>query len=338
MSDLRWPPLRFAPYLEASLRPNVVVDGRANEATTLTLSHWPKAVSPPELRRDLSAEMALAYLGHPGVHGAADVVTNNHFDQDGLAGVFTLCEPHEAQARRALLVDVAAAGDFGTYRIRDAARISMAIAAMADPERSPLDHVPFAESYDAACASLYAETLPRLVDLLDHPDRARELWAAEDDQLARDEEAVASGAVQIEEVPELDLSVVTLAAGTRSDGGHRFGGTWSPRIHPMALHRSIDGLTVLVRQGSWCELRYRYESWVQYVSRPVRPRVDLTVVAGELSAAEPGGGNWVFDGVGDLTPALHREDGGDSDLDPDLLRRTVEHALRTLPPAWDPRP
>ncbi|HVM52995.1 MAG TPA: DUF6687 family protein, partial [Acidimicrobiales bacterium] len=51
-----------------------------------------------------------------GRHGDAEVVTNNHFDQDGLAGVFALAEPDVAMRHRALLEDLAAAGDFGTYR------------------------------------------------------------------------------------------------------------------------------------------------------------------------------------------------------------------------------
>ncbi len=112
---------------------------------------------------------------------------------------------------------------------------------------------------------------------------------------------------------------------------------WSERIHPLALHGAIDGFTVLLRQGDWWELRYRYESWVQYVSRPVRPRVDLGAVAEELSAAEPDGGPWVFDGVAALTPVLRpgrrRPPVASTRTGSD---RPWKRALRRLPPAWDP--
>ena len=68
--------------------PNVVVDGRANTATVLTLSHWPQAPCPADLRRDLSAQSALAYLSTPcPPRVPAELVTNNHFDQDGLMSV-----------------------------------------------------------------------------------------------------------------------------------------------------------------------------------------------------------------------------------------------------------
>ena len=47
MATTWWPPaLRFAAYEETLDVPNVVVDGRANEATVLTLSHWPHAPCP----------------------------------------------------------------------------------------------------------------------------------------------------------------------------------------------------------------------------------------------------------------------------------------------------
>jgi hypothetical protein len=126
MSDDLWVqfrPLRFVPYDVLGGDPNVVVDGSATEGTVLTLSHWPQSAVPPGLEADLSAEMAFAYLGRGDLHGPAAVVSNNHFHQDGLVSVFALVQPDAALARRGLLVDLAAAGDFATYRDRTAARV-----------------------------------------------------------------------------------------------------------------------------------------------------------------------------------------------------------------------
>ena len=311
-----------------------MVDGRANAGTVLTLSHWPLAPCPPDLRRDLSAQSALAYLDHQPQHGPAEVVTNNHFDQDGLMSVLALVEPDVARARADLMVEVARAGDFAVTASRPAARVSMAIAACADPDRSPLAADTFAGSYEQSCARLHLEVLPQVVGWLDDPDRCRSLWEDEDAQLDADRELMRSGRVGIEEVPDLDLSVVTLPPSATSSGGHRFGGMWSDRVHPLSLHAAIDGFAVLLVSDGHVELRYRYESWVQYQSRPVRARVDLSGLADELTALEPGGGTWVFDGPAALTPALHPTDG--TELDPADVRRRVEHALRTLPPAFDP--
>src|SRR5262245_59754578 len=114
-------PLRYVPYHELDVTPNVVVDGSAAEGTVLRLSHWPKAPIAPGLEPDLTSEMPIAYLDRGDLHGDAQAVSNNHFDQDGLVSVYALANPEDATRRAQFLIDVAAAGDFGTYTNRDAA-------------------------------------------------------------------------------------------------------------------------------------------------------------------------------------------------------------------------
>ena len=89
-------PLAYVPYDDLDGRPSVVVDGAAAPGTVLTLSHWPKAPTPPGLARDLSGQMAFAYAERPDLHGDAGCVSNNHFDQDGLVSVFALVDPTAA--------------------------------------------------------------------------------------------------------------------------------------------------------------------------------------------------------------------------------------------------
>ena len=60
-------PLRFVPYHRLDGMPNVIVDGSATAGTVLTLSHWPGSPTPVEARDDLSAQIALHALGHPGL-------------------------------------------------------------------------------------------------------------------------------------------------------------------------------------------------------------------------------------------------------------------------------
>ena len=58
--------MRYVPYgpdLEGV--PNVVVDGRGNDATVLVLSHWPRNQTPTELKADSSTEIVLNYLRSP---------------------------------------------------------------------------------------------------------------------------------------------------------------------------------------------------------------------------------------------------------------------------------
>ena len=116
--------MRYVPWREVGARANVVVDGAPLPSTVLTLSHWPINSTPEPYRRDTSTATALAYVARHDPASVAGIVTNNHFDEDGLLSMFTVLEPRRALAHRELLADAARAGDFGCYRRRDAARLN----------------------------------------------------------------------------------------------------------------------------------------------------------------------------------------------------------------------
>ncbi|MBK5221304.1 MAG: hypothetical protein JJE52_00185 [Acidimicrobiia bacterium] len=325
--------LRFCPFDEVADEPNIVVDATPTTNTTLTLSHWPG--SPPvaaDIQADLSAQMAFRYLDHhTSMHGAATAVSTNHFDQDGLVGIYALLSPADAMARRPQLEDLAAAGDFGTYRFRDSARASMVVSAFTDPDRSPLGTLP--TGYGERTRHLYEEVLPRLPDLVDRVEQYRHVWAEEDAALTASEAAIDGGAVGIDERPDVDLAVVTVPSPS-SWWGHRFAGERYSAIHPMAIHnRTERGALLLVANGSY-RFTYRYESWVEYRSRAIRPRVDLSALAEELTAADDV--TWTSDSATVLTPELAPTAGASSSLEPsDVIARVVRH-LHTAPTAFDP--
>jgi hypothetical protein len=78
----------FVPYGQTIGIPNVIVDGTANIGTVLTLSHWRRSGTPEELASDTSAEIVFKYLDSPHLHVTAEAVSNDHFDENGLIGVF----------------------------------------------------------------------------------------------------------------------------------------------------------------------------------------------------------------------------------------------------------
>lgn len=324
--------LRYEAYEATNDRPNVVVDGSPNPGTVLSLTHWPGIASPPRTEADLSAQMAFRYLDRGAdLHGDAELVTNNHFDQDGLVAVHALSAPDHALAHRDLLEDLAAAGDFGTYRFRAAARLSMVVHAYADPDRSPA--APLAEDPDA---DLYRELLGRLPELVADPDQVKDLWEEEDVALTESEAALASGLVRITEHPDVDLAVVDFADPDRYWSGHRFSHRAFEDIHPMAVNNATDRFALLVVRGRRYRFTYRYETWVQYRSRRPKARVDLAPLADELTAAEPGSAHWFAEPAGDLAPVLGLVDGAESGLDhAEVLSRLTRH-LATAPVAWDP--
>lgn len=324
--------LRFEPYARTLDVANVVVDGAPNRSTVLTLSHWPGMTQPPGIAADLSTEMVFRTLDRPVGHRPASIVTNDHFDQDGLAGMCALIDPGAALRHRALLVDVAAAGDFATYRHRSAARASMALWSYAQPERSPIG-ARLGVPYDQQCALLYEATIPLLVPMLTNPHRFEDLWLEEDERLTASESAIADGRVAVVERRDVDLAVVTVQ-DDRLGGGHRFGHDTSEFVHPMAVHNVTNCCRLLFVRGHDYLYVDRYETWVQYRSRALPRRVDLEPLARRLTEMETGRTTWTATPPSTLTPRL-RPDSTSSLSVTTLTAEVIEH-LGRAPAAWDP--
>jgi hypothetical protein len=145
---------------------------------------------------------------------------------------------------------------------------------------------------------------------------------------------IANGVVTIEEVPEIDLAVVTVPDNEPSRGGHRFAGESFEGVHPMALHNATNRLRLLVVHGRRYQYVDRYETWVQYRSRRPLPRVDMRPLAEVLIERERGSATWTASRPGSLTPTLRVDP--ESSLDPGVVRGMIVAHLRDSPPAWDP--
>jgi hypothetical protein len=317
--------MRFVPFDELDSSPNIIVDGAAGTGTVLTLSHWPKSGTPAGLKRDTSAEIVFAYLDTPSFHVQAEIASNNHFDEDGLIGIYALLDPATSEKYHLLLTDAARAGDFGVYERRDAARIAFAISAYADPETSPLPPELFALPYPKMAGELYRKLLDILPKLLTNLSDYEDLWKAEDEKLSAGEELIEKGIITIEERPSLDLAIVHIPEDLPAE-----------HAHPFALHSRTECSRMFIVQGQRVEIQYRYESWVQLVSRRPPSRVDLKELAGELNRVESSHGRWVFDGVDRITPRLHLEGSPTTSLSPGYILKQLEHHLAMDPPAWNP--
>jgi hypothetical protein len=129
---------------------------------------------------------------------------------------------------------------------------------------------------------------------------------------------------------------VTVAAGAPSAGGHRFGGDWVSGLHPMAVNTRTDRTTLIRIRGRRYDVEERYEGWVSFRSRPVRPRRDLAPLTARLQDEETGDAVWAATPVGGLLPRLHLGDGQESSIDAARFVELVTDHLRTAPAAWDP--
>jgi hypothetical protein len=326
------PPLRYVPIDALGAQAHIVVDGGARPATTLTLSHWPAAPTPPALARDLSAEIVFAYLDSPEhwVDGVQPV-TNDHLDKDGLVSIFALVDPPAARSQAAMLIEIARIGDFDIVRDRRAATIAFALSALADPRRSP-----FAAAGGPGrdwTSTAYRALIQRLPLLLEAPEHGEELAA---DELARFDAgvaAIASGAVALEERPDSDLVVVTLNCPTRADEAGDLPEDFG--LHPAAVHSATDAVRVLLVAGHRYRYYDRYETWVRYVSRRLPRRRDLRGLARRLGEGERAG-TWIADAPGALHPRLGLSGGGQSSRPAHEIVELIETFLAEAPAAWDP--
>jgi Family of unknown function (DUF6687) len=259
----------------------------------------------------------------------AEAVSNNHFDQDGLVSIYALVAPDDALQRRTFLEDVAFAGDFAVCRDRGTARVSMVLSALANGDDLPAD-------YTERTAVLYEDVLGRLPELCDRVETHRDVWGDEDATLEASDAAFEDGRAVIEERPDVDLAVVTVAEDTPEAGGHRFSADWVSGLHPMAVNTRTERATLARLRGRRYDVELRYEGWVQMRSRPVRPRRDLAPLAARLQDEETGEAVWSATPVCGLLPRLHLGDGHESSIAPDRFVELLTDHLRTAPPAWDP--
>jgi hypothetical protein len=329
-------PAEYVPYAELGDRPNVIVDGPPQPATVLTLSHWPNNNTPDELRRDTSTAIAFAYLDTPALHCNQALVSNSHFDEDGLFSMFVLVDPVTASRHRDLLIDASHAGDFGVFAERDAARLVFTIETFADPHASPLPKSTFAVCERRRTMRLYNAMLEALPGLLADLPSQRPFWVEQDEHLEQSLAWLAGGVVEVDEHPDLDLAVIRMPLELPSRAARRYLRVEDAPVHPFAIHRHTQCDRLLRIQGRRYELQYRYESWVQLQSRRPALRVGLEALAAALNERETAPGTWCAERVMDVAPRLYLDGVEASGIPEAEFIARVSDYLRTAPVAWDP--
>ena len=329
-------PARYCPYGQLGAQPNIIVDGKEQRSTVLTLSHWPWNSTPQDLLRDTSTDIAFAYLDATQYHVDIELVSNSHFDEDGLLSMYTVVDPINALAHRDLMIATSRAGDFAICTNEAAAKLSFVLAAYSDPEISPLPAEIFAASDAEQIHGLYSAMLQELPRLLEGVAGYPQFWEPELDHWRQSEVAIADGNVVIDELPHLDLAIIHIPEDMPARTVRRYLTRWSRSVHPFAVHNITQCSRLIWLKGQSLEFQYRYESWVALASRKPLQRVDLTNLAAELSNYETAAGEWVFEGVNEVAPRLRVAGSCRSSIDPADFVQRVCTALEEGPPAWDP--
>src|SRR5258705_6671183 len=125
--------------------PKLSVDGTVHNGNLF--SHWQGNQTPAELKADTSTEIALNLVAAPNRNEftrGIELVTNNHFDTDGVLSVWTVLTGERALELREQLIPAAEAGDFSEFRNEAAVRASIVIQGSDQPIPDTDSHSPLA--------------------------------------------------------------------------------------------------------------------------------------------------------------------------------------------------
>ncbi len=263
----------------------VSVDGLVPNSAHL--SHWKGNQTPAPFKADTSTEIAFRYLSHPrrkDIFPHIRIITNNHFDTDGLLSVWTLLNAKRAESMTGRLISAAEAGDFSTFSSEEGVQIDLLIKALCKDEKSPFSEA--IKNYDGPKEAAYYKVLLSAVpDLFRKKDDYRHFWEPAYEKILQSMTCFEKGIVGLEEYETERLSVVID----------------EKRPAAQAIDHYCQGNLFLViedrknKDGGYIyELEYRYYAWAETVTRPLIKSIPMQGLCDTLNKQEgEGSGSWL---------------------------------------------
>lgn len=316
--------------------PKLSVDGTV--PNSIHFSHWQGNHTPPAVKADTSTEIALNVVGSPQrreLTGDIELVTNNHFDTDGVLSVWTMLNPERALDLRGELIAAAEAGDFSEYRTPEGVRASIVIQGSDQIAPSEVPGSPLANQLAGEMvtddARAYELVLPEVERVLTRTGDYEPLWLNAWKRLEAALESFARGTSKVEEYTDARLSVVTLAPELFGPQG------FDPMRHALPLtaisHHARGQLFLICAPsgGGWSyRVDYPYYSWAETVVRPRISRRDFAQLIARLNELEGGtAGRWQKD-TSELSSAFKFVDGERQQAASSLAPERVAEEMRAI--------
>ena len=334
--------MRFE-YYHAGLDhlPKLSVDGTV--ANAIHFSHWQGNETPASVKADTSTGIALNLVAAPDCEALTrgiELVTNNHFDTDGVLSVWTVLNGEPALELREKLIAAAEAGDFSEFSGEDAVRASIVIQGSESPvdeeSGSPLANYLAGKVIDDD-ALAYKLVLPKVAHVLQSTAEYEPLWRSGWERIAAALESFASGNSHVFEDEAGKVSLVTLAPEISSRAG--FKPTSHAAPYTAISHYARGELFVIATplNGGWSyRIDYPYYSWAETIVRPHITRRDFTSLVARLNEMErQPSGFWKLD-ASEMTSAIKFSNPSGtpagSYLEPDTVAAEVRAAVM---PEWD---
>ena len=272
--------------------PKLSVDGTVSNS--IHFSHWKGNETPSEVKADTSTEIVLNLVASPNrneLTQGIELVTNNHFDTDGVLSVWTALAGERALDLSDKLIPAAEAGDFCEITNEAGVRASIVIQGSDQPvpgdeSGSPLACYLAGEKVDDDPRA-YDLVLPEVERVLTRTDDYEHLWRADWQRISAAIESFERGDSKVIEHADSGLSLVTLAPETFGAAG------FDPARHAApytAISRYAKGSLFVIATPSksgWAyRIDYPYYSWAETVVRPRIGRHDFSQLLTELNQLE----------------------------------------------------
>lgn len=298
--------------------PFLCVDGVVERG--LNVSHWPGNRTPAHLKADTSTEMALNLARDAGRASwlkGVSIVTNNHFDTDGLLSVFAVLRPEDALRHEKEMIQAARTGDFGEWTTPDALKFDSVVTAYDDDRRSPIASEIRGRPEHERYQIIYDSLLSALPGLLSGAAAHKELWSSRLQSYMLSMMRMKDVA-RVREHEGARLSVIETIEPL--DEMARFNVARHHRV--LTATRSPEGFVY--------EMAFQIFSWFETVTPPRGSRFDLTDTGHEFDRLETGGGGrWTYTGNDSLESRLYRAGPDGSPVASTLTIETVEtHLVR----------
>lgn len=268
------------------------VDGTVSNS--IHFSHWEGNRTPAAVKADTSTEIALNLISSPErerLTEGIELVTNNHFDTDGVLSVWTMLNNDRALDLREKLIAAAEAGDFSEYSSRDGVRASIVIQGAdanmpGEDAGSPLARQ-LAGEVVTDDARAYELVLPEVLRVITRPSDYESLWRDVWQRIEAAMESFAKGESRVEEDDATGLSLITLAPGLYGSQGFSPVRHAAPFTAISANARGTLFLIALPMTSGWSyRVDYPYYSWAETVVRPHIERRDFNPLIARLNDLE----------------------------------------------------
>lgn len=242
----------------------------------LNLGHWPGSTSPPELKADTTTEMSFKLVESPDKEKyleGIDIVSNNHFDSDGVIAAFVLLYPEKAIGIKNALINIALTGDFFEFTTEDALKADKVLNDVQYPGKSLFKDL-FDNQDSHLMNSLYLKCFEILPDLVNNVDDYEEHFREDFNLYSRSVAAFDSQTALWSDYNDCRLTVIES----------------SFRLHPVSVYSHAGNdivLTVEVsKDGRKYELSFKPYTWHETLRKKQVERKTFETLSNKLNLME----------------------------------------------------